>query len=222
MATKKLRISRKADTMVRKAIDYAKALVGAEYADIDAALGKPARWSRNALSRPSLLPVEHARALICWAESITEIHGDSRSLGQIQVVKSSLREYRGGRQTVPLLVLARDIERVSEEFDRYLDQRGRPGAKGLLQAFLRRPSIVGAKPDANSDTTYARACAWDLSWHIHGIIAKRSKSMTIRDEEHSITVTPEDLQTLIWRLEHLVELNTFPRRRVRKAARAAR
>jgi hypothetical protein len=223
VAIKRHRLDPKVDSWVRKAVQYAKDLTDADYAAIDAALGKAKRWCRNVLRRPGTLAIEPARELMDWVEAVTQAH-DKKSLGQVRFVKAQLRDTPRGLSSVPFLVLSKDIDRVTKAFDKYLEQRGRGSAKGLLRDFLVRPSLAGSK-SKDPNATYARSCAWDLSWRVRGIIAARARSVSITSNGQKLTVRPDDLQALIYDLEYLVEPHKLPRATradLRKAQRAAR
>lgn len=224
MAVKQLRLNKKLDGWVRAAVEDAKALADADYAAISKDLGKNARWAQNAFSRGGTLQMSHARALMDWAEAVTEKYGDRKSLSQVRFVKAHLRDSPRTLSPVPLLVLSEDIDRVAKAFDKYLDQKNRTSAKGLLRDFLVRPALVGSTPNLkDSDATYARACAWDLSWRVRNSIGARARSVSITDEGRKLTVSPDDVRTLIYGLDHLVALDKLPRttRSTRRKARRA-
>jgi hypothetical protein len=209
MATKQPRVNRNVDAAVRAIVERVKRYLGTEYSEIDDALGKPARWSRNALARSGLLAVEHARLLIGWAQGVAEASGDKEALGNILSVEAALRNHPAGLQPVPLLVLTRDIDHVSREFDRYLELRRRPDAKGLLRDFLSRR-------DAISKTTYARSSAWAFSNLTHLSGEPDEPAVLISIGKSEITATPDEFQRLVLAVVDFLEKSP------RKAARGAR
>jgi hypothetical protein len=216
---KEPRLVRPVDGWVRKAVEEAKVLSGASYEAIDRQSGKRARWSRNALSRPGMLPIKTARLLMKWAEGVAAEHGDKTSLAHMRLVTFQLREYDLPARTVPMLVLHRHVDEVSAAFDTYLRRHGAASAaRGLLREFLMQPDLVHERGEVckprhstNAEQTYARSCAWDLSWRVRKIIASRWQSVSITGDGRRLTVSPDDLQALIYSLEYLVALDKQPR-----------
>jgi hypothetical protein len=158
---KEPRIGKRLDGQIREALEYAKGLTGANYSEIDEALGKGERWSRNVLGRGEPLPVEAARLLMQWVEGVAAGHADKDFLNWIALVKEHFDERRpASLPTVPLLILNRDIDHVCNAFDAYLRQHNRTGAAGMLRSFLTRPAT---KPKMEGAPSYAEACAWHLA-----------------------------------------------------------
>lgn len=208
-------------------MEHAKALADADYAAIDAALGKSgksSRWSRNALNRPGMLPVKTARLLMKWAEGVTAEHGDKKSLAQMRLVAFQLREYDPVARPVPMLVLGRHVDEVSAAFDAYLRRHGAASAaRGLLRDFLMQSTLLHERgesrthrPSIGPEQTYARSCAWDLSIRIEKLAAKKWASLTYRDD---LRLTPADLRSVIYGLEGWLDLDRLENARAHRRRR---
>jgi hypothetical protein len=215
------RLAASRDRWVRDAVERAQAITSDTYVAIGNALGMGGRWCGNTLGRRGTLSKANAQLLMRWVLKATAGRTNDESRSSFEYVAAVVSEETPQQLTsVPMLVLDRDIDKVARAFDRYLEQRGRSGAKGLLREFLRRPTVVGKAGDRHPPATFARACAWDLASCVRMAIAKRYKTYEITESGRTLIVTPEDLQTIIYGLEGLVEPENLPRgtrKQIRKA-----
>jgi hypothetical protein len=232
------------DKSVRDTIQYAKDLSGADYAQIDNFLRKNDRWARNALNRSAPLRVSAAQSLMDWVKSVEFTDVRKRALrnqsmrmtgkrkewsDRITAIRIGLRGLSGGDKKramptpVPMLILHRHIGRVSKAFDAYLRCRGKTAAIGLLKDFLKQRIHLS---DEMGEGTYARACAFKLSWEAREIFENSPEySLTWKgpadgsaEVRKGIKLTPESLREFIFALEWFISPETL-RRAQRKSNR---
>jgi hypothetical protein len=223
------------DELVRSTIHDAKNTSDATYAEIDEFLSKNDRWAQNALNRGTALQVSAAQSLMDWVKSVERTHAiklRSRSpspsaarirwSGHIEYIRIELRRLSADRREsaspapVPMLVFHRHIGRVSKAFDAYLRQRGKTGAIGLLKDFLKQRIHLS---DEVGEGTYARACAFKLSWEAREIFENSPEhSLTWKPEadgsaqvRKGVKLTPEGLRELIFALEWFISPETLRR-----------
>ena len=215
----KSRLTRTLDKTVRRLFDRARRASGSPYATVDKDLRKSARWTQNVLKRYGTLTTDAAQELLAWVRTYQHLL-NAQDRDDVRHATVMLTKIARGLSPVPILILERDVDRVSDAFDDYLRKRGRGSiAKGFLGAFLRRPSSEPMTPGVGS---YARSCTWAFATELTDRMALEIKSQTIRDETGELTFTPAQLRALLLALEYLETPKTLPKstkRELRKLAR---
>lgn len=213
----KERVPKSADKRIRELISGVRRACNYKYADVDREIKKGERWTQNAFNRGTPLATDAACILLSWAASKDKML-DKTTVNRIAFEVAALKPAGRGINPVPLLVLARDIERVSDAFDEYLKERSRSSAaKGLLKEFLKRPPVkpaakpISSKKGRTDIYSYARLCAFELAIEVRERVAKRQQTspLKIMGEGKTLELAADDLHSIILVLEAIDDPRAF-------------